>query len=344
MLDRKEIRLQKSNLDIHPSIKAWGEFWTEPFKPNQIEIIKEKKKGSVYRLFGVGPGGSNVIAKLTRQEKAIIERTTYEKVLPFLPVKTPRYYGSKKDGDGSFWWLFLEDVGDLRYSPFVDEHRMIAAQWFAALHSSAISINQRISLPCRGPDLYLSYLDSILALIPRILAILDLTRADLAVLKNILSMCEFIVANWIEIENFCTEIPRTFIHDDCLAKNVHVRTTGNSLTLAPFDWGGSGWGLPATDLGQLRLPYRGKPPENPDLDLYLKLVRDVWPKFNFQLVQELANMGQLFWSIKVIYRAIPEFDYDWAELKYVMYNFRIYEITLADSLRYSIWGKCIDGV
>lgn len=339
MPKQKDIRILQSNLSGHPSIKAWGELWPEPFKPDRIEIIKQKKKGSVYRLFGVGPRKSAVIAKLTRREKAVVERAIYEKVLPFLPVNTLQYYGSIKDGDGRFWWLFLEDVGDQRYSPDVDEHRVIAAQWLAAMHTSAECINTKTSLPCRGLNLYKTYLDSILELIPQIRAMPELARDDLSVLKNILSMCECLAVKWNEIDGYCKKIPRTIIHDDCLAKNVHVRTTQNGLTLAPFDWGGAGWGLPATDLGQLRLPYRDKPPENPDFDMYLKLVRDEWPKFDIQLVQELANLGQMFWSIKVIFRAIPEFDHDWADLEYVMYNFRIYETTLADSLRFSIWDK-----
>jgi hypothetical protein len=45
------------------------------------------------------------------------------------------------------------------------------------------------------------------------------------ILTNILSMCEFLEARWSQIEAFCDQIPRTLVHGNCLARNVHVRPT-----------------------------------------------------------------------------------------------------------------------
>ena len=122
-----------------------------------------------------------------------------------------------------------------------------------------------------------------------------------------------------------------------VAKNVHVRYSPDGLTLAPFDWGGAGWGLPATDLGQLRLPYQGRPPKNPNLAAYHAVVRERWPDLGVETIRRLVDLGQLFWSLKVISRCLPEFEYDPAYLEYVMYNFRIYETILADAHALVYW-------
>jgi thiamine kinase-like enzyme len=337
MPKQKTIRILQTDLLEHPAVKAWGELRPERVEPEQIEILKQKTKGAVYRLAGVGPGNSAIIAKRARQAKAVIERTIYEEVLPHLPVTTLHYYGCIEEEDGRFWWLFLEDVGEQRYSPSVEEHRALAARWFGEMHTSAERVGLKANLPDRGPNLYLTYLRSARELIPQIRPITSLSVDDMAVLINIVSICVFLEAHWSQVETFCDRMPRTFVHDDCLAKNVHVRTTQAGLTIAPIDWGGAGWGLPATDLGQLRLPYRGQPPANPDIATYQSIVRDQWPSLDAQTIQQLANLGQMFWSLKVISRAVPEFDYEWAHIEHVMYNFRIYEAALADSIRLARW-------
>jgi hypothetical protein len=206
------------------------------------------------------------------------------------------------------------------------------------MHTSAEGADLKASLPDRGPNLYLSYLRSAHESIPQIRAITSLSADDTAVLTHIVSLCEFLQAHWSQIETFCDRMPRAFIHDDCLAKNVHVRTTQAGLVFTPFDWGGAGWGLPATDLGQLRLPYRRQPPDDPDYATYRSIVRDQWPSLDVRTIALLPNLGQMFWSLKVISRAVPEFDCEWAQTEQVMYNFRIYETTLADSMRSARWG------
>ncbi len=268
----------------------------------------------------------------------MIERTVYEEVLPHLPVTTPHYHGCvEEERGGRFWWLFLEDVGDQRYSPSVEEHRAIAAQWLGAMHSAAEGLIGKASLPNRGPDHYLMYLRSARETIPQIRAISSLKATDRTLLKNIVSLCEFLEAHWSQVETFCDRMPRTFIHGDCLVKNVLVRATRDGPKFAPFDWGGAGWGLPATDLGQLGLPYRDVPPTSPDCATYSSVVRDQWPSLDIQTVQQLANLGQMFWSLKVISRCVPEFDYEEAHIESIINNFSVYESVLANTIRSARW-------
>jgi hypothetical protein len=321
----------------HPAVKAWAELGSGRFEPEQIEILKQKQNGAVYRLASVGPGNSAVIAKRCRHERAVIERAVYEEILPHLPMPTPHYYGCVEEEDNRFWWLFLEDIGDQRYSPFAEEHRALAAQWLGAMHTAAEGLRVKALLPHRGPDHYLMYLRSARQAIPQIRAIPSLKATDQTILQNIVAMCEYLEAHWGQVETFCDHMPRTFVHGDCLAKNVHVRRTRAGLTIAPFDWGGAGWGLPATDLGQLGLPYRDLPPTHPDCATYRSVVGDQWPSLDIQTIQQLANLGQMFWSLKVISRGVPEFDYPEAHLESIINKLSVYKSVLANTIRSARW-------
>ena len=150
-------------------------------------------------------------------------------------------------------------------------------------------------------------------------------------------MCEFLEANWGQVETFCDQMPRTLVHCDCLAKNVHVQPTQAGLTLALFDWASAGWGLPATDLGQLGLPYRDVPATNPDCATYSSVVQDQWPSLDVQTVQQLANLGQMFWSLKVICLSVPEFDYSEAHIGSITNNFSVHGSILANTIRSARW-------
>jgi hypothetical protein len=80
-----------ANLLEFPAIKAWRELRPEPVQPEKIEILsgrKETARKRAYRLAGVGPEGSAVIAKWRRRAKALIEHAVYEEVLRYLPIPT----------------------------------------------------------------------------------------------------------------------------------------------------------------------------------------------------------------------------------------------------------------
>ena len=50
------------NLREHRAVKAWSRLEPRCVGPEKIEILKLKTKTVVYRLVGLGPGGSAVIA------------------------------------------------------------------------------------------------------------------------------------------------------------------------------------------------------------------------------------------------------------------------------------------
>jgi hypothetical protein len=88
-----EEALRQGLLLEHPAIEAWAKLQPERVTPTGIARLQNKIKGCVYRLEGVGPGGSDVIAKCSSPERIRVERTIYEQVLPGLPISAVRYYG-----------------------------------------------------------------------------------------------------------------------------------------------------------------------------------------------------------------------------------------------------------
>lgn len=323
----------ETNLLEHPAVRAWRDLGHQRVKPLYIEVLKKKnkKKCFTYRLAGVGPGKCPVIAKRCPPDRAVLERTVYEEVLPQLSVKTARYYGSIQDADG-FSWMFLEDVGDQRYSPLSSEHRALAAKWLGVMHTSGESIDLSSSLPDRGLEYYQKYLRLLGEAIPRIRTLSTLNARSHAVLNRIFALCQDLDEQWRNIRSFCETLPRTFVHGDCVVKNAHVRLTRHGPAFAPFDWGGAGWGLPATDLGQLGLPYHSVPKNDPDYQTYAETVGEQWPRLDVETVRRLAYLGQILWSLKVIGLSLPGFEDERTHLASLTYNFVVYADVLTDAI------------
>jgi len=326
----------RNHIADHAAVSAWVGLGGARPLPRRIDVLKTGKKGAVYRLHGVGRGGAPVIAKRCRLEKAVIERTVYENVLPELPLPTLQYHGCFEES-AQFWWLFLEDVGGERYSPSDVAQRAEAARWLGAMHLAGVRLPEDPRLPDRGPAVYLAHLRSARRAILELGATPRLEATERTTLLHILSLYDVLERQWPRLEAFCEPVPRTFVHGDCLAKNVHVRSGPDGPAVVPFDWGGAGWGLPATDLGQLALPYREIPSTQPNCRAFLESVQAAWPGFDVDMVEQLANLGQLFWSLKVIDRGVPELDHPDAHIASVVGKLAVYKSVLARTIRYATW-------
>jgi hypothetical protein len=330
---KKPPRILTTNLSDHPSVQAWSRLTPSRVEPGHVAVLKRKAKGSVYRLAGVGAGGCDVIAKRAHVDKARVERFVYEQVLPKLPAPPLDYYGSVPDEDPCFAWLFLEDCRGEPYSPHREEHRAVAAHWLGQLHTAAACIGPTPDVPDRGLEHQRGHLEAIGASLPPLRGLASVQRHGRGVLDRIECLCQHLASTWSELEELGARAPRTVGHGDCLPKNFHIRADGEGLRAAPFDWGGAGLGPAATDLGQLALPrVRPQDPE-PDHATYRDTVRECWPDLDLESVRRLANLGQIFWALKVIRRGLEEFAFDWHSHEFILDNLRIYEAALARSLR-----------
>ena len=150
-------------LSEHQAVKAWAALNPERVEPESIEVLKFKRlesKSAVYRLNGVAPDGSAVVAKRCLAVTASVERIIYEELLSQLPLPAVRYYGHVDEPGGEFGWLFLENAGGLRYSPSDAGHRSIAARWLASIQAAAVGAGLETRLPPRDADYYLGLLRS----------------------------------------------------------------------------------------------------------------------------------------------------------------------------------------
>jgi hypothetical protein len=293
----------------NPAVKAWIKLKPDCLEPKSIEILDMRKRlherKFVYRLKGVGPEGSAVIAKQCEQVAGITERIIYEEILFRLPVPTLRYYGFVEEPDGAFCWLFLEDAGAGWCSPHISEHRALAARWLGFMHTSAERLATTARLPDRGADHYLRHLHLARDRIQRTkVNVAALRPDDLAVLQSIVSRLDVLEACWSKVERFCDSMPKTLIHGDFQGKNMRIRHDQSGVALLPFDWEMSGWGTPAADLAQ-------GINQQVDLAIYWSVVRQSWPHLEVRDMQRMANLGSIFWELSTIsWRSWP-LDYEY---------------------------------
>jgi hypothetical protein len=163
----------------------------------------------VYKLCGFGPDGTSVVAKRSKCQTAAVEALIYQKILPQLPLSAPQFYGLVSDEDPKFCWLFLEDVGEQRYSSERQDHRAIAARWLATLHSSAIPVAAAAALPDRGPRFYLEQLKRVSDAVRKSIGKPILSGDDRKTLQSIVSDCNRLHALWDQVQKACDRIPCT---------------------------------------------------------------------------------------------------------------------------------------
>jgi len=324
---RATTEIIRANLPEHPAVKAWRELEPQRIVHDSIEILQEAKKSAIYRLAGVGLGGSAVIAKLCRMATALIERAIYEEILPHLPITALHYYGFIEEDD-EFCWLFLEDVGQERFSPLVEEHRILATQWLGLMHIFAARVAAAARLPDGGPGCYLEHLQSARRTILRNLTNPALSASDVALLETVVSQCDILELHWSEVEKSCEGMPATLVHGDFQPKNIYVRTDQAGTRLFPVDWETAGWGVPAADLA----PACGLlPVHQVDMTAYWFIVREYWPSLDMQAVQRLANVGRIFRQLAAISWESRSLAYEWLEKPIA--SMRVYQAEMANAIQ-----------
>lgn len=181
-----------------------------------------------------------MIAKRTLASALATERLVYEKVMPGLPLESPEFYGYAEDGEKA--WIFLEDVGDRRFSETDPEQRTAAARWLGAMHVSASELEVVQNLPKIGPDRYLDHLRSARGKIVDNLDNPALDRRDAELLAAVVGQLDTIEGSWPKLENLCDTIPNSLVHADFQSKNAYVRERDGVPGLLLIDWETAGMG------------------------------------------------------------------------------------------------------
>jgi hypothetical protein len=188
---------KQTSYEEHPAVGAWREVQPDRTEVARLEVVEgSSQPTSVYRLRGVGKGGSTVIAKRCRRRTALVERVVYEEILPELPLPMLHYYGFYEEPDGAFCWLFVEDVSREKYDPRQERHHVAAARWLGIMNMSAASIGAAGRLPSRTPVHYLKLLRSARDSIRLSASNPVLDAADLALLKTVVAHCDHLSVIW----------------------------------------------------------------------------------------------------------------------------------------------------
>jgi hypothetical protein len=346
-LDRKKgawIKLQSERAEpesietLDMKKRAWIKFRSERVQPEISEILKAKR--FIYRLKGVGPEGSAVIAKQCEKGNGMLQNTIYKDILSRLPIPTLYCYGFVDEPSGEPCWLFLEDAGTDVFSFRTREHRALAARWLGLLHTSAVHVATTARLPERGPDYYLEHLQSARDKIQRAVVDSTLSPDDLVVLKSIISQCNVVEGSWSKVERFCERMPQTLVHSDFRAQNIRVRNGQSGIALLPFDWEMAGRGIPAADLTYL---------EQADLAIYWSAVRRSWPYLDVQDIEQMANLGRIFRGLAAMSWGTWQFEHSWENrppqytslkdesIKRAVMNMKVYLGWIADAIRATTW-------
>jgi len=279
----------KANVDLakHPAVRAWSELSQTRAVPEHIEDLKRRADSNVFRRVGVGPAGSNVIAKRCPKGGALAEQIIYREVLPLLPVTSLEHYGLWEEPPGEFCWVFIEDAEGVPYSAEDGAHSVLAADWLGRMHTVGENATRGLGLPCWRSDQYLGSLNAGRGRICQNLANPALSEADRAILLKIVTQFDIVERNWSWLQSLCAVLPWTFVHGDLHAKNLRVRVTRGRLTLVAFDWESAGRSVPAVDLALAGL----------DLPTYCSVVLPSWRDLE---VENLVLVGNIFQLLSLV--------------------------------------------
>ncbi len=318
----------------HPAVQAWRRLGPERAKPERIEVLKQKPKSAVFRLAGMGPDGSALIAKRCLKSTAFTERLIYEECLPRLPIPgRPQLYGFVAEGE--YCWLFLEDAAGNAYSPDNNNHRGTAGRWLGLLHAAAADESWPRRLPERGTDHYLGVLQSAHASAMEFLSHPALPCEDTPMLLAVAKECRVVKSRWKEVEAFCKTFPPAVVHGDLAVKNVYLRTIPAGLTLLAFDWENAGWGVPAADLCQ----SGGGMVLSPDLCHYCDALEHAGRRLELRRAQKLAAYGRVFRLLDAIGWEAASVDFNSRErLADSMSRIRSYERDMAGAFSDLKWA------
>src|SRR3990172_9200830 len=231
---KRKIVVLLDDLEGHPAFLAWKCICPASAPPASIEMLKtKKKKCAVYRLRGVTGAGGPVIVKQRGIGELSGEARIYTDVFPALFLPMVDCYGYLEDFNGDSW-LFLEDAGELRYSPEIPAHCALAIRWMACLHSTPTKVVS--NLRDSGPAYFRSVLGEARQNVRSSLAHPSIEDSFIGSFEALLDHMNVIENRWAHIEQACSGVAKTLVHGDFAPRNVRVRGAGDDAHLLVIDW------------------------------------------------------------------------------------------------------------
>ncbi len=274
--------------NARPAVQAWLRVRPGSSAPCGITLLKKTSRSTVYRIGGVGPGGSDIVAKWCPRADGELEAFIYSAVLGRLSMESIRCYGFVEQGSGEHGWLFLEDAGTTQVADKGESFPIAFAHWLALLHGSASNLPIRGRLPERGPAWYLEILRTARLGLCRNLPERNWGDLDRSATETIMVCFEILERNWHLVEERCEGLPWTLVHCDLQPKNVLIRETASGIAFLPLDWEDAGWGAPAADLAGI------------DAVRYWSTAQRTWGSIELRRVEEQVCCGALFQILSAV--------------------------------------------
>jgi len=280
-------------------LDAWSVLHGQAVEHVEVELMEpkrlpsENRKSYVFRLSGVGDGGSDVVAKLSAKPVASVEAVVYADVLGTLHDLGLRFYGLAAHPQVDMTWIFVEYADGESYQVANEEHVSIAVSWLGNFHRRSAQLGA-VGLPDHGAAHYLELLwESWQNMDDAAPSRRDAeSRATIARVK---ATIETLMDDWLAIAEMCAAMPQAVVHGDFCRKHIKIRSHGHHPIAAVFDWEHAGWGPIAPDLGSIRMHLGGH-----RLEAYRSAVSSVWPSVQAQNLSEIAHLGWVLRRIAAI--------------------------------------------
>ena len=266
----------------------WKQVQPDGRPPLQVATLKPAhRKSAVYRFTGAGPNGANVIAKRARRSTIETERRVYQEVLSTLSVSALLLYATADDKDERYGWLFLEDAGDLEWSPKLAEHRELAAKWLAQVHLGVASLVGKIALPRQGAAYYLDLVRAARETVSTGLGNDALSAGDRELLRQVEGYCVVLQTHWSALESVISGVPSTLSIPSVGLGDTRVRIAESGLEFLAFDFENAFFGPAIIEL------------QGVDTGTYSEIVGQSWA-IDSGRFEVLARLGAVFGAMKCI--------------------------------------------
>jgi aminoglycoside phosphotransferase (APT) family kinase protein len=229
--------------------------------PDELELLEASWKSTVLRATWRYPSRWSVVLKRCNPGSAEIEAAVHAEVLPRLPVRAPRLYGSWREA-ALTTWLAVEDIGDEPPDLEDEGQRALVSRWLGELHRSSREATGLPPLPGRGAPHYLARIERANALLAeRRSAAAD--PEDVRRLTRALEVCDSLLGRWTDVERAASQLPAAFVHADLATENLRLVRSAGDLAVTAIDWEKAGMGTPFADLSIANLGEYARAAEAP---------------------------------------------------------------------------------
>jgi hypothetical protein len=211
-------------------------------------------KTQAYLLPDAGPGGVDVVAKLSRPDLIANEHAMIA-AAALSAARTLRGYGTIAH-DNRRSWLFTDAARGAQPSG-APLHRGAIARWLADLHGSTAAL----APPTAVADLSLAAQRArtreTFGHLHRASRNRALDRDGLRLVDAVLRTLAMIDARWDRLEQADAPLKPCLVHGDLVPKNMLVDVSTDPPAVGVFDWAEGGWGTPLIDYARIDLPCYG---------------------------------------------------------------------------------------